>query len=117
MESIKTKVFMYLPESNIPNNIVVIQPNGSITDRGDCCEGYLLALIGVKLLKNNEVNIVKLKNVLDTFGKVVVDGGIRMDDTYFVIDNKFNFDEDIDYSLGYSVKSVHVFFRVQRTND
>lgn len=117
MESIKTKVFTYFPESNLPDNFIIIQPNGGITDRGDCCEGFLLILIGIKLLKKSEVNEVKLANVLESFGKVLVDGGIRMDDTYFVIDNKLNFNEGNDYSLGYSVKSIHVFFRVQRTNN
>lgn len=117
MEQIKTSVFVNTPESALPINFITISPNGGMDDLGNVGEGVLLLNVCVKLLQKNEVNNVKLTRILEVIEKVIPYEGVRKDNYYFTFSEKYKYSDGIDYSLGYAVKSLNVYFRVQRTNN
>lgn len=114
LQGVKTKVYLNYPETNLPENFVAISSNGGMVDRGDCAEGVLLIDICVKLLKDKNINNIKLTRILEVLDEVIGENGIRYKNYFFVADNEYNFAFDMDYSLGYSVKSINIFFRVER---
>lgn len=114
---IKTKTYLNYPETSLPDNFVAISPNGGMLDRNDAGEGILLLDVCVKLLKDKGINNIKLTRILEVINEVITDSGIRSENYFFVLSPQYNFIDEMDYSLGYAVKSLNIFFRIERTSN
>lgn len=117
LQDIDTRVCINYPETNVPENFIALSANGGMEDRGDCAEGIILLNICVKLLKDKEINNIKLTRILEKINEVLKYNGARKDNYFFIVSDKYNFIDDIDYSLGYSVKSLNIFFRIERESN
>lgn len=113
-KSATTKVFVDLPEKNLPDSFVAIFTNGGIVDRGDCCEGILMLSVCTKLIGSKKVNNAKIVKMLNRLDNILTQGGVRKGKFYFVVSNRYNMIDEMDYSLGYMVKSINLFYRKER---
>lgn len=114
MAEINTKCFIRMPEKNLPDFFVAIVPNGGMEDVGDMGQGIIQISICVRLIKDLEVNNIKLNKILEQIEEVIPFEGVSRDKYYFTLTTEYNFVDDIDYSLGYAVKNLNVYFRKER---
>lgn len=114
MAEINTKCFINMPEKNLPDFFIAIAPNGGMEDVGDIGQGIIQISICVRLIKNLEINNLKLNKILEQIEEVIPFEGVSKDKYYFTLTTEYNFVDDMDYSLGYAVKNLNVYFRKER---
>lgn len=114
MTAINTKCYINIPEKSLPDFFIAIAPNGGMEDVGDMGQGIIQMSICVRLIKNLEINNIKLTKILDIIEEVIPFEGVRKDKYYFTLNTEYNFVDDMDYSLGYAVKNLNVYFRKER---
>ena len=117
MTAINTTCYINMPEKNLPDFFITIAPNGGMEDVGDMWQGIIQMTICVRLIKNLEINNIKLTKILEKIEEVIPFEGVRKDRYYFTLSTNYNFVDDMDYSVGYAVKNLNVYFRLERENN
>lgn len=114
LAEIKVKTYINMPEKSLPDFFIAIEPNGGMTDKGDIAEGIILINICVRLLKDLEINNIKMTRILEKIDEVIPFEGTHIDNYYFTPSIEYNYIDDMDYSLGFAIKSLNIFFRIER---
>lgn len=102
------------PNSELPNDYIVISGNGGFIDSGDISNCILLIEINSKLLEDKSINKIRLNYIMNNLSDIL-DKSIVEDNYYFSISKDFNIFDDIDVSLGYSVKMINILCTINRT--
>lgn len=102
------------PNSELPNDYIVISGNGGFIDSGDISNIILLIEINSKLLEDKSINKIRLNYIMNNLSDIL-DKSIVEDNYYFSISKDFNIFDDIDVSLGYSVKMINILCTINRT--
>ena len=102
------------PNSNIPNDYILISGNGGFVDRGDVSNCIVLIEVNSKLLQDKSINKVRLRYIMNNLSGIL-DKSIVEDNYYFSISKDYNIFDNIDVSLGYATKMLNIHCTINRT--
>lgn len=106
-------IFFAEPNTGIPTSYITITPNGGISDREDVAEMILLLEINVKLLQNKNVNTIKMDYITNSISSIFENPKTK-DNYEFLISKDYNLFDYTDITMGYGVKMINLFCRINR---
>lgn len=104
---------MTMPNSDIPNDFVLISGNGGFEDKGDIAYCTILIEVNVKLLQDKSINKVRLRYIMNSLSSIL-SNSIGKDNYYFRVSNRYNIIDNIDISLGYATKMLNIQCTINR---
>ena len=102
------------PNSDIPNDYILISGNGGFVDKGDISNCIVLIEVNSKLLQDKSINKVRLRYIMNNLSGIL-DKSIVEDNYYFSISKDYNIFDNIDVSLGYATKMLNIHCTINRT--
>lgn len=102
------------PNTDIPNDYIVISGNGGFTDLGDVSTNVILIEISVKLLSDKSINNVRMNYITSSLSDIL-DKSVVKDNYYFSISKNYNIFDNVDITMGYAVKILNIEATTNRT--